>query len=452
MKPLTEKLLHYLLLIVITFFCMGVMWKISAKDQASAKRDGGDVRPLAVVAAPKAPVKISPLHVQICEITNTYAGKIQPWEKYQVGFSVGGRVIALGTNEAGVPLDEGHRVRAGQVLATLDDRVFRAQKSEASAQIERATSELQRAERVRRNSPSAVTESELEGLVTNLALAKAQYDISLKNLDDATLKSPIAATISKRLIKSGESVSPNNTVFELVENEDVLLVLNVPETHIRELEERMREVEQHPFRKTLSSQSAAFAPPPDHVVEESVFRAHVHLEGRDRFGAPWPTLEGEVFRIPQVSDARTGLFPLEIRLSNQERLLRPGMVATADVVTASLSGYRVPESAVLFRQDGAHLFSVTREPASMEMLYWTLGESYIYRAQRVPLKRWIDQGETVFVPAEEVSLSSVVVRGHFRLADRQLLRVVNLGTIPAGDLHFSMPSPQAKIAPGKSDL
>lgn len=447
MKALTEKLLHALLLIVITLLCMGVMWKLSAKDEVSAKRDGGGIRPLAVVAAPKAPVEFSPLHVQICEITNTYAGKIEPWENYQIGFAVGGRVVALGSSEAGIPLDEGHRVRAGQVLATLDDRVFRAQKSEAAARIEQATSELRRAEQVRRNRASAVSESELEGLVTDLALAKAQYEIALKNLDDATLKSPVAATISQRMIKSGESVSPNQIVFELVENDDVLLVVNVPETHIRELEERMRAVEQRRSRKNPSPE-----PPPDGLVEETVFRAHVHLEGRNRFGDAWPKLEGEVFRIPQVSDSRTGLFPLEIRLSNDERLLRPGMVATADVVTARLSGYRVPESAVLFREDRAHLFSVTREPAQMEMLYWTLGGSFIYRAQRVPLTRWIDQGETVFVPAEEASLSSVVVRGHFRLADKQLLRVVNLDAISPGDVHFSMPTGHVETATGKREL
>ncbi|HCK40913.1 MAG: hypothetical protein CMJ72_13790 [Planctomycetaceae bacterium] len=429
MKTMPEKILHNLVLIALTIFCFGVMWKLSAKENISRKDQSTRTRSLPPIVAPKAPIVIQPLHEQLCEITNTYAGKIQPWEKYKVGFALGGRIVSLGTNAAGDPLDEGDQVQAGDVLAIMDDRVFLAQKSEAAARIEQATSELQRADKIRQTQPAALTASEHDRLITDLALAKAQHEIALKNLDDATLRSPVAATISKRMIKTGESVNPNQIVFELVENNDVLLVVDVPESHIRELEERMRAVQQ------MLSQNQPGTPPP----ENSVFRAHVHLEGRDRFGNPWPTLDGEVYHIPEISDERTGLFPLEIRLSNSQRLLRPGMVATADVVTARLPGYRIPEAAILFRQRTAHLFSVTKEPATMEMLYWEFDDTFLYRARRVPLARWIDQGDHVFIPAEEAQLSSVVVRGQYRLADKQLVRIVNLHDFSPGELQIDVP-------------
>ena len=438
MKALTEKLLHYLVLIVITVFAVGVMWYLSSKGKLAKKDKEVPVRALAVTSAQKSPVAIQPLSITRCEITNSYAGKIQPWETYSVGFEIGGRVISLGENSLGKQLDEGDRVEAGQILASLDDRVFRAQKSDAAARVEQATSELRRGENIRNSQPAALSESELQQLVTDLALARAQYEIALKNLEDATLRAPVDATVSKRMIKSGESVNANQFVFELVENHDVLLVVDVPESHIRELEERMRVVANN--RAQVESQTTD--------LEDTVFRAHVHLEGRDRFGNPWPTLDGEVYHIPEVSDQRTGLFPLEIRLSNSERLLRPGMVATADVVTARLYGYRVPEVAVLFRQRSAHLFSVTKEPIQMEMLYWNLGAGDLYRAKRVELTRWIDQGGVVFVPAEEADLSTVVVRGQFRLADKQLIRVVNLGDFSPGELHFNAPDDRLDVASG----
>ena len=84
-------------------------------------------------------------------------------------------------------------------------------------------------------------------------------------------------------------------------------------------------------------------------------------------------MEGEVYRIPETSDTRTGLFAVEIRLENADRLLRPGMVATADIVTASILGYKIPQEAVIFRQRNAYLFTVEQESAEMEMLYWKLG-------------------------------------------------------------------------------
>ncbi len=414
MKALTEKIIHYLVLVVVTLAAAWVMWKLSSKEHQTVAHKGSQVRPLLAVAALKAPVVIEPLQVQMCEISSTYAGKIRPWETYQVGFEVSGRVLKLGENPAGRPLDHGDQVQQGQILAILDDRVFRALKNDAAARVEQAASDLRRAEQVRETSPAALSESELQSLVTDLTLAQAQYEVAVKNLEDATLKSPVAATISKRLLKPGESVGLNQVVFELVQNDDVLLVVDVPESQIRELETRMRAVE--------INRAAA----DDNIdVEDREFRAHVRLEGRDRFGSPWPPLVGAVHHIAEVADSRTGLFEVEVRLSNAERLLRPGMVATADLVTARIPGYLVPESAVLFRGRAAYLFSIKKEPTEMEMLYWNLGPTNLYRARRVDLQQWVEQGPYIVLPANEAQLDAVIVRGHFRLSDSQLVRIVN---------------------------
>ena len=418
MKALTEKLLHYLVLIAVTVFAVGVMWYLSAKSQMASKHTEAHLSPLPAVTAPKSPVTIAPVQEQTCEIISTHAGKIQPWETYQVGFPIAGRVVELGTNADGSPLDDGDRVEAGQVLATMDDRTYRAQKSEAAARVEQVTSDLQRAQDARKSNRRSITDSELQKFVTDLALARAQHEVAVKNLDDATLRAPVAATVSNRMVKAGETVSPNQIAFELVENENVLLVVDVPETQIRELEQRKRTVEQN--QQTSTGDQAA------------TFQAHVHLEGRDRFGKPWPSLDGEVYRIPEVADPRTGLFAVEIRLANTERLLRPGMVATADIVTARIPGYQIPETAVIFRGRQAYLFTVEREPAEMEMLYWELGPTDLYRARRVDLAQWIDQGEFVIVPREEDQLSTVVTRGQFRLADGQAIRIMNLEELSPG--------------------
>ncbi len=435
MKAFTEKVIHYLLLFVVTTFAIGVMWKLSSKEPAAASRTEQLARPLATVAAPKSPVIIQRLEVEMCEITSTYAGKIQAWETYQIGFEVSGRVLKLGENEAGQPLDDGDRVSKGQTLATLDDRVLRARKDEASAQAEQAAADLRRAERIRASSPSALTESELQRLVAESAMATAQQEVAIKNLEDAVLKSPVDATISKRMIKSGESVGAQQIVFELVENDKVLLVVDVPESHIRELEERIRVIKKNVASADENSDN-----------EDRIFRAHVRLEGRDRFGNAWPTLQGEIHRIAEVADLRTGLFLVEIRLANAERLLRPGMVATAEVVTTRIQGYQIPEAAVIFRQRKAHLFTVVENSLDMEMLYWNLGPTSVSRSQRVDLTHWIDQGAYVVLPAETLELNSVIVRGQFRLADAQLVRIMNPIERSPGELHAEQNSQRIDVA------
>jgi len=435
MKALTEKILHYAVLISVTLFAIAVMWKLSSKEKVDKSHFEQLTRPLATVSAPKSPVIIHPLRVQTCEISSTYAGKIQAWETYQIGFEVPGRVLELGKNAAGQALDDGDVVMQGQVLALLDDRVLRARKSEASARAEQATADLRRAEQIRAANPSALTESELQNLVTDLALAHAQLEVAVKNLEDATLKAPVDATVSKRMIKSGESVIAHQIVFELVENENVLLVVDVPESHVRELEDRDRVVKNH-----LASAESNSDP------EDRVFRAYIRLEGRNRFGKFWPRLLGEVHRIPEVADPRTGLFPVEIRLTNADRLLRPGMVATANIVTTRIPGYQIPESAVIFRQRNAHLFTVLEAPVEMEMLYWNVGPAKVFRSQRIDLSKWVDQGDHIVLPADTIELDSVVVRGHFRLADSQLVRIMNLHDLSPGELQTEESNRRVDVA------
>jgi len=160
-----------------------------------------------------------------------------------------------------------------------------------------------------------------------------------------------------------------------------------------------------------------------------------------------------VYRIAEVADARTSLFPIEIRLPNTDGKLRPGMVATADVVTARVPGYSIPEEAVLFRARQAHLFTVERDRAEMEILFWDVGSAEILRAKRVDLTQWVDQGPRIVVPASAVELDSVVVRGHLRLADGQLVRDVNATGIGRGRATTAVlvkPSMQATGAPEES--
>ena len=428
MKALTEKIVHYLVLIAVTCGAVWVMWRLSSKQEQVSKAEQTPVRTMSPVVAAKALVEIEPLQVQMCEVFSTYSGKIRAWETYQVGFETPGRVQSLGSNKAGQPLDEGDHVAQGQVLAVLDERVYRAQRDEAAARVEQTVADVRRAERVRLTNPTALSESELQRLITDAALAQAQLDVAEKNLEDATLRAPVDATVSKRMIKSGESVSAHQIVFELVQNDKVLLVVDVPESQIRELETRMRVVEKN--RMLPSSQADS---------DDQNFRAHVRLEGRDRFGNARAPLLGEVHHIAEVSDPLTGLFEVEVRLSNDERLLRPGMVATADLVTTRIPGYRVPEEAVIYRNRRAYLFTVDSEPADLEMLYWNIGSTDLYRARQVDLRQWVDQGSHVIVPGEDVELDSAVVRGHFRLADHQVVRVMNLPKPSPGQIHAANP-------------
>lgn len=423
-----KKVGQYLVLTAITVFACGVMWYVSSRSTGAHDEGAGVARP-AVAARTKALVSVASIRPEVTELTVKQSGKIRAWEDYTLGFEVAGRVLELGVNAAGEPLDDGDRVQAGQMLARLDDRIYAARKAEAMAQLEQAASDLRRDRRLFEQGRGAITEAEYQDTLTRQAVAKAQLEVATKNLEDTVLVSPVDGAISRRMVEAGESVAAHNAVFEVVENDDLLLVVDVPESRVRELEARMRQVQQ--------------ARADDRVTdpEEKVFRAKVHLEGRDAFGARPPVIDAEVYRIAQVADERTKLFEVEIRIDNSERLLRPGMVATAEIVTKRILAYRVPDVAVMFRDGSAFLFTVREEPTPVEALFWEVGQADLRVANRVDLTRWVDQGDYIVVPAESLELQPVVTRGQQRLTDGQYVRVVNPEELHGGaDATASLPA------------
>lgn len=401
---------HYTFLVLLTIVACGVMWWVSQKaDESDVFAAGEGIAPTPLAAQPRTIVRAVSLEPGMKDVFIRYSGKIEPWENYSLGFEIGGRVASLGENAAGQPLDDGDPVEAGQLLARLDDRVLRAQLAEAAANFELAASELTRS----RGARNVISESEYQTDVAARAQAVAAQQMAEKRLEDSLLTSPITGTISRRMVEPGESVNPNEIIFEVVENDRLRLVLNVPEARVRELELRRRQVAQ-----------ARREGPSSNDPEAGVFRAHVRLEGNDLYGKPWPMIEAEVYRIAQTADQVTGLFEVEIAIDNESGLLRPGMVATADLVTDRIEGYELPEAAVLFRQGSTYTFVVEDESAAMPVMFWEAGETTVQRARRVDLTRWIDQGETVLVPAEAAELPRVVTRGQQRLRDGQLVRLI----------------------------
>lgn len=421
MLSYAQQFLRYVGLTVLTIAACGVMWWVSKKGESLTSEGQASTAPPPSVAAPKARVAVANIRPQLSEVTIKYSGKIRSLEDYSLGFEIGGRVASLGVNEQGQPLDDGDSVRVGQVLARLDDRILRAQRSEAVAQQEQAASDLAIARNVRdRGGRQVITDAEYQEYLTQMALAKARQEIATKNLEDTVLVSPVDGTISRRRVEAGESVNPHAVVFEVVENHNVLLVIDIPEARVRELELRKRSVAAAKQRIATSGGDP----------EEAVFRARVQLEGRDVYGRPWEPINAEVFRIAALADERTGLFEVEVLIPNEDGLLRPGMVATAEIVTDRLLAYQAPENAVVFRNGDAYLYHLQSEQAGMKAMFWEVGKTDLYRAERIDLNEWVDQGDVVLLPAASYDLGPMVVRGQQRLSGGQLVRVSNPDQLP----------------------
>jgi len=375
-----KRIARFVMLLVVTGFAVVVAITFSAGGWGRNAEEAADQAPVVI---PKTPVSVLEVDLEPIEITDSYSGTIRPLERFSLGFELAGRVIALGTSSDGKPLDEGDQVTAGQVLARLDDRVLLAQLKEAKARREQAQSNMNRAKELKGRAINAITDTEYQDRVTELALAEAQLDTAEKNLEDSRLVSPVDGTISKRLINPGESVNPHQTVFEVIQVDDVLLVVGVPEAYVSEI----------------------------HLGQP----VHVELLARNRFRQKRPQLEGRVYRVAQAADDSTSLFEVEIMISNSQGELKPGLIALAHIVVDRVHGFRVPMNAAVFRDEATFLFAVGKDG----------------RAHRLDVKQWIEQEADLIFPELPPDQRTVVVRGQHRLVEGREVRLVRLqGDVP----------------------
>lgn len=303
------------------------------------------------------------------EILAHYAGMLRPFERYQLGFEMAGRVQSLGATGPGQPIDVGSYVSRGQVLARLDDEIRRAGRDEAAAHRERAENDLKRADETRRRNAQALVEADYDNFKAEFLLADARLKRADKELRDAVLSAPATGIVSKRMINPGSNVGANVPVFELLEVDRLRLVVGVPESRIEDI--RLGQ-----------------------TVE-------VELLGRDLFNRARDLRKGEVYRIGEAADDKTGLFEVEILLPNPDRRLRPGLVAKAHIVVERIDGLKLPLEALVVRGNLRGVFTVGADR----------------KAHLHPLKSWSEQEAWLITPDPFPTDRLVVVRGQHRLVE-----------------------------------
>lgn len=129
----------------------------------------------------------------------------------------------------GLTLREGDQVRAGQVLARIDATDAQARVRQAQQQAESAKAQVDIAKRTYENNRSLVdqgfiSKSALDTSASSLAAAEANYrallasvDLMGKSLVDTVLRAPISGQVSQRIAQSGERMSVDGRVLEIVD-------------------------------------------------------------------------------------------------------------------------------------------------------------------------------------------------------------------------------------------
>ncbi|WP_114954775.1 efflux RND transporter periplasmic adaptor subunit [Sphingosinicella terrae] len=285
-------------------------------------------------------------------VTVSATGNLQPTNQVEVGSEQSGLVTQ-------VFVDNNDRVTVGQPLARLDtsrlqDTIVQAQAGLAAAQAQVATAEasaaqaranLARQEEVFRLSGGRVpSETELDSAraenrraiagvraaQAQVAQARAQLSSAQTNLSKATIYSPVTGVVLSRQIDPGQTVAASFQAPVLFTIAEDLAAM--------ELEVRVDEAD---VGQVSEGQRATFTVDayPGRTFEAQVNRVDV---GANASG----TASGS------TASATTGsvvAYTAALSVQNPELLLRPGMTATAEIVTTERRNVLlVPNAALRF--------------------------------------------------------------------------------------------------------
>ncbi len=222
-------------------------------------------------------------------------GSVQPVSQTTVRSKLSAEVLRL-------PLREGDRVAAGQVIAEFDTAKLRNELAERQATLESARATLAQTERTRATNAQLVKQSFISqnafesaddafrAQVAAVKAAEAQLAQTQLLLADAVVRSPIGGHVARRHVQPGEKVA-----------------FDAPLLHIVDL---------------AKLEAQAQAPVADVAKIAPGAAVEVEIEGID--GRAYP---GRIDRINPTAEPGSRMISVYVRLANDDGVLRGGMFA-----------------------------------------------------------------------------------------------------------------------------
>lgn len=341
----------------------GLLLSLGALSLAGCSGSAAQAKDSPKDATPAIPVETAT--AQQAAVAANYSGTttLEAAEEASVVAKVGGTVSAIFA-------EEGRQVKAGDALAQLDDTEMRYNAEEAEANYEKKQQEYARDQKL--FDLHLISADAFDTVKYDMAVLKATYDLAKLNLDRTVIRSPINGVVAKRLIKVGNTLTPNESVYVVTDFDPLLAVLYVPENALARIK-------------------------PGQPAELSADA----MAGR--------TFTGKVARLSPVVDPTTGTFKVTVEVNHGERGLAPGMFSRVNITyDVHKNALTVPRTAILTED----------------------GESAVYvvssgTAHRVAVSLGYADGDKVEITRGLKAGDSVVTLGQNSLKDGTKVAIVN---------------------------
>lgn len=231
-------------------------------------------------------------------------GEVEPDQLVIVRAETAGRVEALA-------VDAGQAVRSGEVIARLsmDDREARLRRAEAA--VRGRESDHRAAEQLATQGFQA--QLRVESALADLEAARADLEAVRLEIANTQVRAPIDGILNRRLVEVGDYLAVGGAVAEVLENDPLIAVVQVPQHSI-------------------------------HRVRPGGPARVVFLDGEPK--------QGVVHHISARADTATRTFRVEIRVPNPDRSLPAGISTRVEIPVETVSAHRISPALVALDDQG----------------------------------------------------------------------------------------------------
>ena len=255
--------------------------------------------------------------------------------------SIADVVEAVGTTEANesvtitakvtdsirhIRFEDGGIVGKGDVLVELTNEEQTALLQEAEAGMHDAQTQYDRLKNLL--DQQSIPVSDVDEARARLSGARARYQALIARLDDRLIRAPFTGVLGFREVSAGTLITPGTPITTLDDISVIKLDFALSEVHLGVV---------HPGL-SLTAESAAF---------------------------PGRTFDAAVRTVGSRVNPVTRAVPVRAHIDNPDAILRPGMLMTVRLTTASRDALMVPETALLQRGMETFVYTVTDGRATM---------------------------------------------------------------------------------------
>lgn len=217
-------------------------------------------------------------------------------------------------------VEEGDYVKAGQILAKIEDDQYRIESERAKATMDRLYNDYQRNKEL--FDKKLISAEVYENSRYEYESQKSGYELAQLNYEYTSIKSPISGVISERFIKVGNMIGTDQQVFKVTDFDPIQANLFIPE---------------HERSKMKKGQRTE-------LIADAI---------------PGKVFAGKIERISPTIDPLTGTFKVTVYLDDNEDLLRPGMFGRVKIVYDTRTNTKmIPKAAIISEDETQSVFVI----------------------------------------------------------------------------------------------